>query len=59
LETLRCRESIKALTSAVGKYRVRLVPFHAPGGNDVACRAYLLNPAGNRVFLLQDWDVSV
>jgi len=68
-ESLDCRQSDRTVSKTVGKYEIELVPgvdssFHDPSSHDPSshdqdCRAYLVDPAGRKTFLLKDWGISI
>ncbi len=59
VDTLRCRASDKAVSSAVGGYQVHLDAVRNPKSNDVLCRSFLVDPAGRETPLLKGWNVSI
>lgn len=58
-EKARCGESQKTISLSVGQYEVRLVPVPQTEKADRACRAYLVDQAGTKTLVLEDWDVFV
>lgn len=59
-DVLGCRQSGKAapVSSAVGKFQVRIEPVAGKPGDDI-CRATLLDRSGKQIPLLEDWNVSI